>query len=113
MKPATRDLRADEDHLEVAPAYDREHLPETRRIVIARPARRIFEVRCYAAGWMVVDAAGECLSQPLPTRDGAVAEGLRQAAHNQPSRLIIRRPNGSTQEERVFGQVAVWRRRKG
>ena len=113
MKPATRDLRADNDHLEVAPVYDREHLYEPRGTAIARPAWRIFEVRFDAAGWKVVTGSGELLSQPMASREGAVAEGLRQAAHNQPSRLIIRRANGSTQEERVFGQVAVWRRRRG
>ena len=111
MKPATRELRADNDHLEISPAHDRTRIHEQVSSAIALPARRVFEVRMNDCGWQVVDAAGASLSAPVASREGAVAEGLRHAALNQPSRLIIRRPNGSTHEERVFGQQPGWRRR--
>ena len=46
--------------------------------------------------------AREALLADFSSKEDAIAEGLRMAQSNEPSRLIIRRENGTTEQERFF-----------
>jgi hypothetical protein len=65
---------------------------------------RCFVVTHIEGRWCLT--ARDALLANFSSREDAIVEGLRMAQSNEPSRLIIHRENGTTEQERSFN--AAW-----
>jgi hypothetical protein len=66
-------------------------------------SRRIFEVSPDGSNWKVVDRLGRIATKYFEPRTAAIEYGQQLAQQNQPSRLVIRRREGTIDREQTYG----------
>lgn len=66
------------------------------------PKRRVFDVSPDGDGWKVEERGGSQRSHHR-TKDAAVGAGRRAARKSGNSQLVIRKRDGTIQEERTYG----------
>lgn len=65
--------------------------------------RTVYEVGPVGADWYVKRRRASRADSIHPTKPPAISRGVELAKANQPSQLIIKRANGTIEDERTYG----------